>query len=280
MKKKILACSILGVLSVFGLAYGRSIPGVTRPYDPAAYYSETAISVRDSPSPFALMDLARNGFQVKDVTRKIKSELSQVQTYAQALLSSVKLNNKIKDMTGISGSVSQQMMHDVNNEFIQSENINKAGHLDDAEVKTIFRTTETVNDPTKVFDWRTQQKWLNTFYENTLDGAQANMVDTKSRINAVQNIVSVSDKVEGSLAAQQVNTDINAIYSAEAARKNALIANYAALEAAHNLYLNDNQLHAAQETKNNMTIRVANPDNMEETDKKYIKPQPKGFVDF
>ena len=45
------------------------------PYNPAAYYSLTAISWEDSPSPFALRDLAENGGNVFDYTRHIKSIL-------------------------------------------------------------------------------------------------------------------------------------------------------------------------------------------------------------
>ena len=66
----------LGIISGYSLvAYAHAIPGITEPYDPPAYYSLTEISWRDSPSPFALMDMARNFGMVYDYTRHIKSIL-------------------------------------------------------------------------------------------------------------------------------------------------------------------------------------------------------------
>ena len=79
VKKKFWA--VLGVLSAgfisgYGLiAYAHVIPGVDEPYNPEAYYSLTEISWADSPSPYALKDLASNGGSVFDYTRYIKSIL-------------------------------------------------------------------------------------------------------------------------------------------------------------------------------------------------------------
>jgi len=57
-------------------ASARVIPGVDRPYDPAAYYSPTAISYADSkPSVFALRDLAGQGGSVYDPIREAKEIL-------------------------------------------------------------------------------------------------------------------------------------------------------------------------------------------------------------
>lgn len=280
MKKKVIVLSVLGAISLGGLAYGHSIPGVTRPYDPGAYYSETEISYRDSPSPFTLMDLARNGFQVRDVTRKIQSELSQAQTYAQSLLKVLSVNNKIKDMTSVSNGVSEQFKENLNKNFYQTQNINVAQNLEDMDVQSVFRTSETVGDPRKSFDWKTQQQWLNMYYKKTLDAAQNNLSDTDNRIGTLENAVSNSNTAEGRLAAQQTNTEVNAMYATEVARRNVLLANMTGLEAAHTLYENDEELHAAQDMKNSMTIRIADPDKIESTDQKYKKPQGKGFVDF
>ncbi|MBQ3452297.1 MAG: hypothetical protein IJG32_08525, partial [Selenomonadaceae bacterium] len=79
VKKKFAA--VLGVLSMgfiggYGLVvYAHTIPGIDEPYNPEAYYSLTEISWADSPSPYALEDLASNGGSVFDYTRYIKSVL-------------------------------------------------------------------------------------------------------------------------------------------------------------------------------------------------------------
>ena len=74
---------VLAVAALVGLLAGsihfasaRVIPGVDRPYDPAAYYSPTAISYADSkPSVFALRDIARQGGTVYDPIREAKEIL-------------------------------------------------------------------------------------------------------------------------------------------------------------------------------------------------------------
>ena len=76
VKKKFLAVLGTGFISGFGLiAYAHVIPGVDKPFNPAAYYTLTQISWADSPSPYALKDLASNGGSVFDYTRYIKSIL-------------------------------------------------------------------------------------------------------------------------------------------------------------------------------------------------------------
>ena len=58
-KTAVIAALVL-VLGGFGMVSARVIPGIDEPYNPAAYYSLTAISWEDSPSPFALRDLAES----------------------------------------------------------------------------------------------------------------------------------------------------------------------------------------------------------------------------
>lgn len=60
------------------LIYARhhhKIAGVDYPHNPAAYYSPTTVDYADSPSEFALRDLAANGGSVIDYTRLVKSKL-------------------------------------------------------------------------------------------------------------------------------------------------------------------------------------------------------------
>jgi len=74
IKKKMAAMLGLGFISGYGLiAYAYVVPGWDEPFNPALYYNLTEISWEDSPSPFALRDLARAGGMVYDYTRHIKS---------------------------------------------------------------------------------------------------------------------------------------------------------------------------------------------------------------
>lgn len=280
--KKILSAFLGGVsvFTVFGYAYAHIVPGVDRPFNPSAYYSETEISYADSPSTFAMRDLAANGWQVKDVMRGIKSALSQVQTYTQSILEAQRLQNKILDMTGVSADTSARLREEVNLSLKTTQTINQSGSIDGVYDQTRFRTMETAGDPTKTFNAKTQRLWLNDFYQNTLAAAKANFTDNSARAAAVEDVIETSNNAVGRLAAEQANTDALAMQAAEIARRNALLTNYAAVEAAHDMAKRDQELQAAQETRNNMTFRVANPYDPETTDKIYKRPEGAGFIDF
>ena len=75
-KKKFVLLFGLGIIGSYSLiAYAHTVPGWDEPYDIDLYYSLTEISWADSPSPYALKDLASNGGNVFDYTRSIKSIL-------------------------------------------------------------------------------------------------------------------------------------------------------------------------------------------------------------
>lgn len=66
-----------------GFAFARHhhhhiVPGTDIPYNSAAYYSPTTIDYADSPSTYALRDLAANGGSVIDYTRLAKSILDKI----------------------------------------------------------------------------------------------------------------------------------------------------------------------------------------------------------
>lgn len=270
----------VGVFTIFGYAYAHIIPGVDEPFDPGAYYSETAISYADSPSTFTMRDLAGNGWQVKDVTRGIKNALSEVQTYTQAVSEAQRLQNKILDMTGLSAETSSRIRGQIQQFFTTTETINQSGGIDNTYDQSLFRTTETVGDPTKKFNIKNQQLWLNDFYKNSFTAARANVADTSARATAIEDIIDTSNSAVGRLAAEEANTAALAMQSAEIARRNALLTNYAAVEAAHDMSERDHALQAAQETRNNMTFRVANPYEPATTDQVYKRPEGVGFIDF
>lgn len=272
-----LAC--VGVFTMVGYAYAHIVPGVDEPFDPAAYYSETEISYADSPSTFTMRDLAGSGWQVKDVTRGIKNALSQSQTYSQTVLDAQHLQNKILDMTGLSANTSNRISGEVNQSLETTQTINQNANIDTSD-QARFRTTETVGDPTKIFSAKAQRLWLNDFYKNSLTAAKSNLTDDSARAATIGEVIENSNTAVGRLAAEQANTQALAVQSAEIARRNALLTNYAAMEAAHDMARKDQELQAAQEVRNNMTFRVADPYTPADTDKAYTRPEGVGFIDF
>jgi hypothetical protein len=258
-----------------------SIPGITEPYDPPDYYSETSISYPDSPSPFAMTDLARNGFQVKDVTRGLKNAISSIKTYTQVVIDETRLNNKIIDMTGLPSATSTALQSHVNTVMTETANIDQSSNVGYTATQTLFRTSQTVGDPTLSFSDADQIKYLSNIYKNDVYAAKANLADTEDRAAGMQNVLAISSNANGRLAAQEADTEMVAVNASEDARKNALMATYISMEAANTIAEQDKKLAEAKVAGDTLTFRVADPYNMESTDvNSYTRPSGNGFVDF
>lgn len=84
---------LLTILSILLLSISiafAGIPGITEPFDPPNYYSPTSVSIPDSaPSPFALKDLAAQGYKVHDVINSKKDIISSLKIKEQ-----LTVNNK------------------------------------------------------------------------------------------------------------------------------------------------------------------------------------------
>ena len=82
--------TILTILSLsISIAFA-GIPGITEPFDPPNYYSPTSVSIPDSaPSPFALKDLAAQGYKVHDVINSKKDIIYILQIYIFSVIYSI-----------------------------------------------------------------------------------------------------------------------------------------------------------------------------------------------
>lgn len=280
--RRIIAITAGTLLVGSGLVYGFSIPGVTRPFDPANYYSETSISYADSTyTPFTMKDLARNGYQVKDVTRIDKNTISDMKTYTILVNSMQAIENKVLDMTGLPTEESDSMRFSLQNISSQTGSIQQSAAIPDVDEDTLFPTTQTVGDPSKSFDRNSQLIWLDHMYQNMLASAQDNLADSNSQTDALLAAGEASSSAVGNMAALQSNTQVQSLQTAALLRRNAMIANYIALEAAKSRADTADLVQSAQDVKNGMTFIVSDPYHPTAQEKKqYTRPEGIGFVKF
>lgn len=262
--------------------YAKIIPGIDEPFDPPNYYSETSISWADTNNPsYFYRDLGWQGQRVKDVTRIAKSILETQNTLNRLNVLIEEIRLKFINMTGLSVEKSKENLNDLKVILSGTNEIYNKSMIPTPDSQNIFRTTETSNDPRKSFNQEQQKIWLNNVYLSILQGSKNNLNDAVLRADALNKALKNSAEAVGELSANQSNTEVVALYNAEIQRRNSLISSYMSLEAIYDIQQRDQELKAAEDSRNMMTLRVSDPYNSDKTDiKNYERPEGLGFVKF
>ena len=230
-KTAVIAALVL-VLGGFGMVSARVIPGIDEPYNPAAYYSLTAISWEDSPSPFALRDLAESGGNVYDYTRHIKSIL---------------FGDNFKDILAVATSMTQ-------NEVINTTPFTSDIYTEtDSALSLLRQGTETIGKQVDIsegnpylrqgdsdeweaynenaYDQRQKQIWLDQSYRQMVEGSQQELAGMENALTAASAVLAHSNQAQGELQLLQAQNELKALLVYEFARQNALDANIAQINA-------------------------------------------------
>ena len=230
-KTAVIAALVL-VLGGFGMVFARVIPGIDEPYNPAAYYSLTAISWEDSPSPFALRDLAESGGNVYDYTRHIKSIL---------------FGDNFKDILAVATSMTQ-------NEVINTTPFTSDIYTEtDSALSLLRQGTETIGKQVDIsegnpylrqgdsdeweaynenaYDQRQKQIWLDQSYRQMVEGSQQELAGMENALTAASAVLAHSNQAQGELQLLQAQNELKALLVYEFARQNALDANIAQINA-------------------------------------------------
>ena len=236
VKKKFAAVmSVLsvGFISGYGLvAYAYVIPGVDEPFNPAAYYSLTEISWADSPSPYALKDLASNGGSVFDYTRFIKSILFGDKSEKIAETDADKTKNDEINSTPFSEEIFAETSAALKVIGVGTEKVARTATID--ETNPYLRQG---NDDhwdsydQNSFNRQEKYKWLDNTYKNFADGAKAEIVETEKMIAAAKKIFEHTNAAEGHMQMYQAQNELKTLLAYELARQNALDSNLAQLQA-------------------------------------------------
>ena len=289
VKKKFWA--VLGVLSAgfisgYGLiAYAHVIPGVDEPYNPEAYYSLTEISWADSPSPYALKDLASNGGSVFDYTRYIKSILFADKFEKLAETDADKTNNDEINSTPFSEEIFAETTVALKIIGIGTEKVARTATID--ETNPYLRQGNDDHWDTydqNSFNRQDKYKWLDDTYKNFADGAKSEIIETEKTIEAAKKIFEHTNAAEGHLQMYQAQNELKTLLAYELARQNALDANLAQLQAVNQAAEYDSNVESAYidsitkfdviDPYDGVNFQLLNEEF------NYEKPQPSGMPDF
>ena len=289
VKKKFLA--MMGVLSMgfisgYGLiAYAHVIPGVDEPFNPAAYYSLTKISWADSPSPYALRDLASNGGSVFDYTRYIKSIIFGDKFEKIAETDTDKTKNDEINSTPFSEEIFAETTAALKVIGIGTEKVTRTATID--ETNPYLRQG---NDDhwdsydQNAYSRQDKYKWLDNTYKNFADGAKSEIIETERTIDAAKKIFEHTNAAEGHLQMYQAQNELKTLLAYELARQNALDANLAQLQAVNQAAEYDSNVESAY-IDSITKFDVIDPyDNVNfqllSEEFSYEKPKPSGMPDF
>ena len=237
----------LGFIGSYSLvAYAHTVPGWDEPYNIDAYYSLTEISWADSPSPFALQDLARNVGTVYDYTRHMKSiilgdkfektaDTDASQTENEEI-NSASFSKEIFTETSaaleVIGGGTEKVSKTVSS--IAVEKYLRQGNDDD---------WESYNQDS--YDHSDKYKFLDTTYKNFVNGAKSEIDESEKVLNAAKKIFNHANIAEGNLQMYQAQNELKNLLAYELARQNALDMNFEQMQAVYQASEYDEKVESA-----------------------------------
>lgn len=264
----------------YHLAYAHIIPGVDRPFNPAAYYSDTAISYADSPSVFFYKDLAASGGTVRDTLRKAKSVLFSGDFSNLVTIFTSKTENDVINTSPFSSSVLQETSNNISAIHTNTSNLANGASVLEERDGTLFRRPDRYDEDTNTYSEKEQRIWLGKTYANIVQAAKSSLEDANTQGDALSSIVENAYNAAGELQAAQASAELNAFNEAVNGRRNNLLANYASLKAANNMEKEDENLKSTR-IIDRVSAQITDPYNPTTQEQQvFTRPDAPGFKDF
>lgn len=264
----------LALLQTNALAW--SIPGVTRPYDPPAYYSPTDISWRDSkPSIFTMLDLARQGGMVHDYTEEKQDTQKDLKTTIEQLRRLDELWNEIKNLTPAAWDGFLQSLAEPQ---VSSKDQAVFARAED-ETALLFITDSNGSDLKKTEE--NKLRYLDTMYRSILAYNQESSQSYMARTGILAKSLAVSASAEGQLAALQAQAGLEGSQAAENLQRNRLLGLQNTLLAVREQARIDETVRIQAQNRRNLYMQFASPYAQNASDKAvFTKPKAPGMPDF
>ena len=286
MKKILTALGATLTLGFFSgyVAFAHTVPGWDEPYDIDAYYSLTEISWADSPSPYALKDLASNGGNVFDYTRHIKSILFADKFKNILEVATNKTLNDEINTTPFDEKIFAETSDALKILTKGTEKVSK--QIDSQEIEKNLQqgNGDEWENFNPYFKHNEKFLWLNQQYKNFAEGANQEVNDWENVFKAADKILNHTNLAEGNLQVQQARNELLTLLAYELARKNALDANFEQMQALYQMSEYDKNVESAY-IDSITKFDVADPYDAENykllrEEYDYKKPEPVGMPDF
>ncbi len=282
MKKIFVALFLILVFTIsLGVVYARVIPGIDEPYNPPAYYSPTAISYEDSPSPFALFDLARQGGEVYDPTLHAKfiDEVANLVSWFNNVMNL--LQKGIIDSTPLNADFTNATKQGIDKIDTTTIKAWKTSETSAFMENKYFRAIDKYdNDGTANYDPIEQTKEIEKIYKSfaeSLDEIQKTEDEEHALIMRIQE---ASKTAKGEMEILQLQAQLDAVQSALNRKKNMLLSLYLDFKNVENKIKEDEVLRKAQNYYEKSLIITDPYDRTELQKMSYTRPEGIGFVNM
>lgn len=277
-KRKIAILAAAGILSVSLVGFARH----WSPLDPSTYWDPWVIDWADTNDPdhYFYHDLANNGMQVQDESRKAKS-ISFLENFVNELaIRQQRVALAEQNTTPLSTEEFSAFASNMNTVAQNTTKIASSAANDVYEENGVFRDREHAMDPRYTYSNTEQMAYSENIYKEIIEAARLNEEDLAYRSQLLQDTLGVSAEAVGELAAIQANSQMQNIYVQQLIRRNALLNNYLALLALRAKKEEDKKIQMQENIFKTFAAKIRDPYNPEEDHSNYVKSKPKGFVHF
>lgn len=278
-KNKITATS-MALLFLGNVAFAHAIPGITEPYDPPNYYSPTNVSIPDSaPSPFTLMDLERQGYQVHDVTNNKKDIVSGIQAYTEYLNVAKLYLMQLSNLFHMENNNLDSHLNNMKEQVYDLSSFSEVSKTRDID-KYLFNYEKSVTQDQDI-PLEDKYNYLHNLYETALVTAKSEAMKNKDKENAlnatIEALISASSEMQG----REALSVMEAIKQLELLKQQQLINQLTAVKVASIKDRLDEDYRLQRSNLRFFNLKIEDPYNPSEYYKThYKKEQAKGFVDF
>lgn len=278
-KKKILAVSV-ALLFLGNTVLAHAIPGVTEPYDPPNYYSPTNVSIPDSePSPFALMDLARQGYIVHDVTNNKKDIIGQIQTYNEFLNTAKVYLMQLSNLFHTESNNFYNHFDNMKNETYELSTFGEVAKTKDID-KYLFNYESSVLQDEDI-PLNNKYNYLHNLYETALFTTRNEALNNRDKEMALEYAIKTLNSATSEMQGREALAMMEAIKQLEILKQQQLINQLTTVKVASIKDRLDEDYRLQRSNLRFFNINIEDPYNPSNYYKTHYEKKPaKGFVDF
>lgn len=260
------------------------IPGIDIPFDSAAYYSPTALDYADSPSTFALRDLARNGGNVFDYARYLKNTLATKNIIDWLTIAIQKTGIDILNSTPFSKGHLEKTDEDIYKMNALAVDNSLTDHVAKLLTGHTFRSVDDLyDDDTYPFDSKTRYEAVQQMTTDMIQTSQNFTASRDEQYRTYQRIMDDITNAAGEMQVQQAQAEAEAFAQAQQAQRNALLGNLTAVKQLQHKIEEDEQLAFQRSSDANM-LHFPDPFHRSPVEQKEYESTnptpPKGFAAF
>lgn len=282
-KRKILIIGsiVLAGCIVSHAVYARVIPGWDEPWDPPNYYSTTSISRADTNNPsFFYRDLGWQGGSVLDTERLAKwtTIVSQCTSWlenAQKILN-IKILNTLHlntDKLNINDNARKRIENITEETYRLSQGNGILG-------SDTFRKTNRNDEDESKYDKDKQAQAVENATLSIAETSRHAMSDIDNINRQLDELMEQANQAQGETEIRQIHGQINALWEAVWARRNALLVNMANMKSITDTVKNNDLIEGARLSEA-AKLNIQDPYNRSQRQEELLpKPEAKGFVKF